>query len=150
MNLHQKKIRGGGIWKLRKPPPRTIKYRCGEIAGTSTVFWVLADLYGDLLGGILAVGAGCNQRISSCFYWLYVNAQTVGWPHLAGLRLQGDGLGVSHAETNLRGFSAMDPGRGVEHLDGEVAAAELLDSSLVTFALLFCLCLLGLLLIGAI
>src|SRR6266853_2067478 len=107
-----------------------------------------ADFHGDLLGDVLAIGASCNQRVSGCFHWFYIDTKIVGGPNLAGLRLKGDRLSVGNAITNLGGFSAMDSWGGVEHLDGQVAAAELLDGCLITFALLFGLPLFGALLIS--
>src|SRR5437660_4660240 len=96
-----------------------------------------ANFDGDLLGDGFAVGTIGSKGVSSCFCWLYVNAKVVGRPNFAGLRLQGDSFGVRYTEANLRGFSAMDPGSGIEHLDGEVVTAELFDRSSVLFALFF-------------
>src|SRR6267154_6470367 len=95
------------------------------------------DFHGDLLGHVLAIDASRNQRVSGCFYWFYIDTKIVGRPNFAGLRFESDGLSVGNAITNLGGFSAMDSWGGVEHLDGEVAAAELLDGCLIAFALLF-------------
>src|SRR5258708_2154226 len=108
-----------------------------------------ADFHGDLLGDVPAVGARRNQCVSSCFYWFYIDAKIVGRPNFAGLQLQGDGLSVGNAEANLAGFSAPDAWGGVEHLDGEVVAAKLLDGRLITFALLFGLSSFGAFFIGA-
>src|SRR5882672_8423552 len=108
-----------------------------------------ADFHGDLLGDVLAVGTSRNQRVSGCSYWFYIDAKIVGRPNFAGLRLKADSLSVGNAVANLGGFSAMDPWGGVEHLDGEVVAAKLLDGRLITFALLFGLRLLGAFFIGA-
>src|SRR5229473_1289472 len=107
-----------------------------------------ADFHGDLLGNVLVIGASRNQCVSGCFHWFYIDTKIVGRPNLAGLRLKGDSLSVGNAVANLGGFSAMDSWGGVEHLDGEVAAAELLDGGLITFALLFGLSLFGALLIS--
>ena len=74
----------------------------------------------------------------------------MGWPYFAGGRLQSDGLGVGHTVANLGSFSATDPWRGVEHLDGEIAAAELFDGCLVILALLSCLSLFRAMFVSAI
>src|SRR3984957_5541524 len=108
-----------------------------------------ADFDGHLLGDVMAIGAGRDQRVSGCFYWFYIDAKIVGRPNFARLRLKGDAFSVGNAVANLGGFSAMDSWGGVEHLDGEVVAAKLLDGRLITFALLFGLSLFGALLIGA-
>jgi hypothetical protein len=108
-----------------------------------------ADFHGDLLGDVLAIGASRIQCVSGCFYWFYIDAKIVGRPNFAGLRLQGDTLCVGNAVANLGGFSAMDSWGGVEHLDGEIAPAKLLDGRLITFALLFGLNPLGAFFIGA-
>src|SRR6266853_6747188 len=108
-----------------------------------------ADFHGDLLGDVLAIGASRNQCVSGCFYWFYIDAKIVGRPNFAGLRLKGDTFSVGNAVANLGGFSAMDSWGSVEHLDGEVVAAKLLDGRLITFALLFGLNSFGAFFIGA-
>ena len=74
----------------------------------------------------------------------------MGWPHFAGGRLQSDGLSVGYTVANLGSFSATDPRRGVEHLDGEIGAAELLDGCLIIFALPLCLSLFRAMFVSAI
>src|SRR6266436_880156 len=108
-----------------------------------------ADFHGDLLGDVLAVGASRDQCVSGCFYWFYIDAKIVRRPDSAGLRLQGDTFSVGNAVANLGAFSAVDCRGGVEHLDGEVVAAKLLDGRLITFALLFASNLFGAFFIGA-
>src|SRR5579863_5693391 len=113
-------------------------------------FRVSTDFDFDLQGDGLAVCAGGGQSVSSCFYWLYVNAETVRRPNGVRLRLQSNAFGVSDAKANLSCFAAGDPRRGVEHLDREFTAAELLDCGLIRLALLFGLRFFGAMLVGAI
>lgn len=95
-----------------------------------------ADGNRDLLGEGLAVGRRGGKGVSDCFGGFYVHAEVMGGPDRTGLRLEGDGFGVGNAEADLGGFAAADLRRGVEHLDGEVVAAQLLDGGLIGSALL--------------
>src|SRR5579863_3540124 len=113
-------------------------------------FRVSTDFDFDLLGDGLAVYSGGGQSVSSCFYWLYVKAETVRRPNGVRLRLQSNAFGVGYAVANLRRFAAGDARRGVEHLDREFTAAELLDCGLIRLALLFGLRFFGAMLVGAI
>ena len=111
-------------------------YKCGvREAGERS-----AHGHGDLLGERLAVRGGGSEGVSGCFSGLYVHAETVRRPDRAGLRLQGYGFGVGHAEANLGGLAAADFGCGVEHLDGQGVAAKLLDGGLIRFMLFLGLC----------
>src|SRR5262245_4883540 len=82
-----KKIRGGGIWKVRMPPPRNLKYRCDEIAGTSRDLPRSIDFHGYLLGDALPVRAACRKSISCGFCWHYVDTKIVRRPDFVGLWL---------------------------------------------------------------
>lgn len=79
-----------------------------------------------------------REDIGGVLYGRDVDAIVVRRPDGAGLRLKRDVLGVGNAVAELDGFAAADgAGAGVEHLDGEVFAAELFDGDAVLFALFF-------------
>src|SRR5882724_11447850 len=137
MRLHQKRFAGEGFWKVHLPPPRSTNYRCDEIAGTSAVLPISVHLHRHLLGDAVAVGTLGREGVSGCCSGLNVHAQVVRRPDLAILRLERDGPGVGDAEANLRGFAPVNSGCGIQHLNRELAAAELFDRRLILLPLFF-------------
>src|SRR5262249_53370393 len=91
----------------------------------------------DLLGDRPAVTANRRQRVSCCFFWLYVDAQIVGRPNRTVLGFERDGLGVGNAKTYLGGVASANLRRGIQHLNGEFAAAQLFDGGLVALTSFF-------------
>src|SRR5271168_283264 len=86
----------------------------------------------------VAGGVGDGEGVGGGFGGGDVDAAGVGGPDGAGLRLEGDGFGVGDAVAELDGFAAADgAGAGIEVLDGEFVAAQLLDGLAVLLELLF-------------
>src|SRR5882724_9766126 len=98
----------------------------------------LVDLNGQRLRLGMAGAVIDGKRVGSVFLRRDVDAIIVGRPDRAGLRLERDRLGVGYAVAKLGGFASADDARAcIEHLDGKVFAAKLLDSDPVLFALFF-------------
>ena len=82
------------------------------------------------MGDGFAVTPGRGKSVSSCFYGLYIDTKVMRRPDWTALAFKSNGLGIGHAEADLSRFAALDLWRGIKHLDGEVAAAELFYSGL--------------------
>src|ERR1700730_10104218 len=71
-----------------------------------------------------------------------IHAAGVGRPHGMGLRLKLDGFGVGHSVAELDRFTAVhSAGTGVEALNVELFAAELVERRTIVFSSLFTFCL---------